>query len=95
MSPDPARQSSPKSAGSLVHRSGPIYWRAWYASGGWYLERIEADRQAAKLGVFVLHRSGLIFWRAWLNCERRVVSRAYQGRSAGGKARGFRARADP
>ena len=49
-----ARQSSRKSACSLGHRPGLISWRARCASGGRYLERIKADRHAAKLGVFVL-----------------------------------------
>jgi hypothetical protein len=45
--------------------------------------------------------SGQFGTRTWSDllaravCERRAVSRAYQGRSARGKARGFRTRADP
>ena len=48
-----ARQSSRKSADSLVHRpGGVIFWSARCVGGGRYLERIKADRHAAKLGVF-------------------------------------------
>ena len=50
-----ARHSSRKSAGRLVYtRSGLIFSGARCASGGRYLERIKADRHAAKLGAFVL-----------------------------------------
>ena len=49
-----ARQSSRKSAGSLATQVWSYCQRARQAGGGRYLERIKADRHAAKLGVFVL-----------------------------------------
>ena len=47
-------QAEKKSAGSLATQTWSDFQRARQAGGGRYLERIKADRHAAKLGAFVL-----------------------------------------